>query len=65
MRNLIYAINLTIDGCCDHTQVGIPRDELYDYSIRLVQDARCVRLRTENVSIDGSLLARHRKEPFR
>lgn len=39
MRNLIYAINLTIDGCCDHTEVGIPHDELYDYSIRLVQDA--------------------------
>jgi dihydrofolate reductase len=39
MRNLIYAINLTIDGCCDHTQVGPPHDELFDYSIRLVQDA--------------------------
>ncbi|HEU5167362.1 MAG TPA: dihydrofolate reductase, partial [Chitinophagaceae bacterium] len=39
MRNLIYAINLTIDGCCDHTQVGPPHDELFDYYIRLVQDA--------------------------
>ena len=38
MRNLIYAINLTIDGCCDHTQVGPPHHELFDYSIRLVQD---------------------------
>ena len=39
MRNLIYAVNLTIDGCCDHTQVGIPDDDLFDYSIRLVQEA--------------------------
>jgi len=39
MRNLIYAINLTIDGCCDHTQVGIPHDDLFDYSIRLMQNA--------------------------
>ena len=39
MRNLIYAINLTLDGCCDHTKGGIPDDELYDYYIRLVQDA--------------------------
>lgn len=39
MRDLIYAINLTIDGCCDHTQVGAPDEELFDYSIRLVQDA--------------------------
>ncbi|HVM89877.1 MAG TPA: dihydrofolate reductase family protein [Puia sp.] len=38
MRNLVYAINLTIDGCCDHTQVGIPSDDLYDHYVRLVQD---------------------------
>ncbi|MCC6287973.1 MAG: dihydrofolate reductase family protein [Chitinophagaceae bacterium] len=38
MRNLIYTINLTIDGCCDHIQVGIPHDDLYDYYLRLVQD---------------------------
>ncbi|MGZ3951693.1 MAG: hypothetical protein ACXVBZ_09870 [Flavisolibacter sp.] len=44
MRNLIEAINLTIDGCCDHTQVGIRDDELFDYSIRLVQDADALTL---------------------
>ncbi len=38
MRNLIYAINLTIDACCDHTQ-GIVDDELLEYHTRLVQDA--------------------------
>ena len=38
MRKLIYSINLTIDGCCDHTQVGPPHDELYDYYIRLMHE---------------------------
>jgi len=39
MRNLIYTINLTIDGCCDHMQVGPPPDdELFDYYIQLVRD---------------------------
>jgi dihydrofolate reductase len=28
MRNLIYVINVTIDGCCDHTKM-IPPDEEY------------------------------------
>jgi dihydrofolate reductase len=39
MRNLIYAINLTIDGCCDHTQVGIPDEEDFDYHMDLVRNA--------------------------
>jgi dihydrofolate reductase len=39
MRKLIYSINLTIDGCCDHTEVGPPQDEMYDYYIRLLQEA--------------------------
>ena len=38
MRNLIYAINLTIDGCVDHTN-GIVDDELLEYYARLVRDA--------------------------
>jgi dihydrofolate reductase len=38
MRNLIYAINLTIDGCFDHTN-GIVDDELLEYFTRLVRDA--------------------------
>ena len=24
MRNLIFAINLTLDGCCDHTKFNPP-----------------------------------------
>jgi dihydrofolate reductase len=30
MRPLRYAINVTLDGCCDH-QVGIPDEELHRY----------------------------------
>jgi dihydrofolate reductase len=30
MRKLIFSINLTLDGCCDHTK-GIPDDESHDY----------------------------------
>ena len=39
MRNLIYSINLTIDGCCEHTKVGVPDEDLFDYSIDLVRNA--------------------------
>ncbi len=38
MRNLIYGINLTIDGCFDHTN-GIVDDELIEYFTHLVRDA--------------------------
>jgi len=39
MRKLIYAINLTLDGCCDHTKGVPPDEELSDYYIRLVRDS--------------------------
>jgi dihydrofolate reductase len=38
MRNLIYAINLTIDGCCDHTKM-IPDEEMLDYHLHLLRNA--------------------------
>jgi len=38
MRNLIYPINLTIDGCCDHTK-GIVDEEMLEYHTQLVRDA--------------------------
>jgi dihydrofolate reductase len=38
MRKLIYAINFTLDGCCDHTKF-VPDEEVFDYYIRLVRDA--------------------------
>jgi dihydrofolate reductase len=37
MRNLIYAINITLDGCCDHTKV-IPDDETMEYFNDLMRD---------------------------
>jgi dihydrofolate reductase len=36
MRNLIYAINLTLDGCCDHTKFN-PDDELHEHYTDLVR----------------------------
>jgi dihydrofolate reductase len=38
MRNLIYAINLTIDGCCDHTKM-IPDEEMLEYHLQLLRNA--------------------------
>ena len=37
MRKVIYAINVTVDGCCDHTK-GAADDELLEYHARLVRD---------------------------
>ena len=36
MRNLIYALNLTLDGCCDHTK-GSANDELLEYYAQLTR----------------------------
>jgi dihydrofolate reductase len=38
MRKLIYAINLSLDGCCDHTKM-VPDEDMFEYHIRLVRDA--------------------------
>jgi dihydrofolate reductase len=38
MRNVIFAINITLDGCVDHTKT-IPDDELFDYSMQLLRGA--------------------------
>ena len=37
MRNLIFGINLTADGCCDHTKM-IPSEEIYEYYSNLMRD---------------------------
>ena len=39
MRKLIYAINLTLDGCANHTVVGPPDPEVFEYYINLVREA--------------------------
>lgn len=38
MRKLIFGINLTIDGCCDHTK-GKGDDEIHEYFGQLIRDA--------------------------
>ena len=38
MRNVIYAIHITLDGCCDHTK-PIVTDELFGHSMQLMRDA--------------------------
>lgn len=38
MRKLIYGINITLDGCCDHTKM-IADEELHSYFARLVREA--------------------------
>jgi len=38
MRNLIYAINVTLDGCFDHTN-GVPDGALLEHYTHLLRDA--------------------------
>jgi dihydrofolate reductase len=38
MRNVTYAINLTLDGCCDHTKFN-PDEETHEYITHLLRDA--------------------------
>jgi len=37
MRNVIYAINITLDGCCDHTKM-LADAELLEYHAQLLRD---------------------------
>lgn len=37
MRNVIYGINLTADGCCDHTK-GTGSEDIHKYFTDLMQD---------------------------
>ena len=38
MRNVIFAINITLDGCCDHTKFN-PDKETLEYFTHLTRDA--------------------------
>ncbi len=38
MRNLIFSINVTMDGCCDHTK-GIPHEVIHEYFADLLRSA--------------------------
>src|SRR6195256_5416059 len=37
MRNVIFAINVTLDGCCDHTK-GIGGDDILEHYTHLLRD---------------------------
>jgi dihydrofolate reductase len=37
MRNVIFAINITLDGCCDHTKFN-PDEEVLEYYTHLLRD---------------------------
>jgi dihydrofolate reductase len=41
MRNVIYGINISIDGACDHTLFN-PDEEIYDYFTRQMHDVDLV-----------------------
>ncbi|HZS26886.1 MAG TPA: dihydrofolate reductase family protein [Candidatus Angelobacter sp.] len=38
MRNVIFAINITLDGCCDHTKQFVDEEKL-EYFTHLTQEA--------------------------
>ncbi len=38
MRNAVFAINITLDGCCSHTDL-IADDELHEYFTELLRNA--------------------------
>jgi dihydrofolate reductase len=38
MRNVVYAINITLDGCCDHTKT-ITDEEVLEYYTHLLRGA--------------------------
>jgi dihydrofolate reductase len=38
MGNVIFAINLSLDGCCDHTKL-VPDEELFEYFTQLTREA--------------------------
>lgn len=41
MRNIVYNINISIDGCCDHTKFS-PSEEMFPYFTQLIKDADLV-----------------------
>ncbi len=38
MRKVIYAINVTLDGCCDHTKQQVPDEEVMEYYTRMLRE---------------------------
>lgn len=38
MRKVIYAINISLDGCCDHSKMSPPDEEAHNYFMDLMRD---------------------------
>ena len=38
MRKVIYAINITLDGCCDHTKM-VPDETMFEDYMQLLREA--------------------------
>ncbi len=38
MRNVIFAINITLDGCVDHTKQFVDEETQFEYSMRLMRE---------------------------
>jgi dihydrofolate reductase len=39
MRKVIFAINTTLDGCVEHTKLGPPPEDTFEYFTHLTRDA--------------------------
>lgn len=58
MRNVVFAINITVDGCCGHESV-VADDELHEYFTGLLRDSD-IEIFGRKTSSDVSVLARYR-----
>jgi len=59
MRNVIFAINITLDGCVDHTKFN-PAEETFEYFMRLLRDDAGVLVygrKTYQLFADGTIPA--------
>lgn len=63
MRKLIAAINMTIDGFCDHT-AGIPNDELLEHYNELLSNTGTLMYGRTTYQLMEKLLAICRKKPY-
>jgi dihydrofolate reductase len=55
MRNVIFAINITLDGCCDHTNT-IADEELLEYYTHLIRDVDLLVFLIGGVAIPSQLI---------
>jgi len=49
MRNVIFAIDVTLDGCCHHTKT-IADEEMLEYYTRLLEMLTCWSLGVKRIN---------------